>query len=156
MFFFSLTQSLSPLSHPSEYFVEEIIFSVIKERNGDCAVFHAKIFISQGCEEPQGYLSREYENVLSTLRAFFSIKFTHYLRHLLTPHRSINYCQKMRHECLPRLLNCNVTPSSEVAQQLCISIIIIKTFINEDDFITLSISILINILPPSLFIFFFL
>jgi hypothetical protein len=47
---------------------------VIKERNGDCAVFHAKIFISQGCEEPQGYLSREYGNVLSALRAFSQSK----------------------------------------------------------------------------------
>jgi hypothetical protein len=62
--FFSFSHSEFRSPFPSiGIFVEEIIFSVIKERNGDCAVFHAKIFISQGCEEPQGYLSREYGNV---------------------------------------------------------------------------------------------
>lgn len=36
---------------------------MIKVREREMATAHAKIFISQGWEEPQGYLSREYEKL---------------------------------------------------------------------------------------------
>lgn len=114
-------------------------------------MFHAKIFISQGCEEPQGYLSREYGNCIEYFKSFFffSFKITHYLFERLI-NTSINgwMISKERHDvkqCLPRLLNCNVTPSSEFAQQICCRNIIKTIVINDDDLKTLSIFILINI-----------